>query len=165
MPTHTRGIASIDLDLGCMYELTDGTKGVVQPLGALYGSLNSPPFVKLSGDDRFGSPSGETVYVNLDRKDEIKRLLFFVFCADNTPAFARAQAVVTLVPNTGPWLTVSLDEQSPHACSCTVALIEHRKDELVVRHEGRYILGFQSDIDRLYGWGLRWGPGIKPSKS
>ncbi|MDQ0698925.1 uncharacterized protein involved in tellurium resistance [Streptomyces sp. W4I9-2] len=76
---HTQGVVNVDLDLGCMYELMDGTKGVVQPLGSLIGDLNGPPYVRLSGDDRFGAPSGETVYVNLDQRDQIKRLLFFVY--------------------------------------------------------------------------------------
>lgn len=50
---HTQGMVNVDLDLGCMYELTDGTKGVVQPLGNLLGDLNGPPYIRLSGDDRF----------------------------------------------------------------------------------------------------------------
>ena len=67
---HTQSMVNVDLDLGCLYELTDGTKGVVQPLGSFLGDLNEPPYVKLSGDDRFGSASGETIYVNLDHRDD-----------------------------------------------------------------------------------------------
>lgn len=81
---HTQGVVNVDLDLGCMYELKDGTKGVVQPLGNLIGDLNGPPYIRLSGDDRFGAPSGETVYVNLDQREQIKRLLFFVYIYDQT---------------------------------------------------------------------------------
>ncbi|WP_438488172.1 Tellurium resistance [Streptomyces sp. S186] len=62
-------VVNVDLDLACLYELQDGSKGVVQPLGDFLGDLNGPPFVKLSGDDRFGSGSGETLYVNLDHRD------------------------------------------------------------------------------------------------
>src|SRR5215218_8022984 len=29
---HTQGMVNVDLDLGCLYELADGSKGVVQPL-------------------------------------------------------------------------------------------------------------------------------------
>jgi uncharacterized protein involved in tellurium resistance len=79
-----------------MYELCDGTKGVVQPLGSFFGELNDPPYIKLSGDDRFGSASGETMYVNLDHRDAIKRLLVFVYIYDQTPAFDRTHAIVTL---------------------------------------------------------------------
>ena len=69
MQAHTQSMVNVDLDLGCMYELTDGTKGVVQPLGGFLGELNGAPYVKLSGDDRFGSGSGETIFVNLDHRE------------------------------------------------------------------------------------------------
>ena len=42
----------VDLDLGCLYELADGRKGVVQALGGAFGSLNSAPWIFLDGDDR-----------------------------------------------------------------------------------------------------------------
>ncbi len=83
---HTQSMVNVDLDLGCMYELADGTKGVVQPLGSFFGELNDPPYIKLSGDDRFGSGSGETIFVNLDHRDDFKRLLIFVYIYDQTPA-------------------------------------------------------------------------------
>ena len=47
-------VVNVDLDLAGLYELKDGTKGVVQPLGNFFGDLNAAPYVKLSGDDRFG---------------------------------------------------------------------------------------------------------------
>lgn len=161
---HTQGVVSVDLDLACMYEMVDGSKGVVQPLGNFFGGVNAPPYVKLSGDDRFGSPSGETVYVNLDHKDEIKRLLFFVYIYDNTPTFDRADALVTLFPSNGPRVEVALDESAPQARSCAVLLLEHEKGELMVRREVRYVYGFQSELDRLYGWGLQWGRGYKAGR-
>ena len=124
---HTQGVVNVDLDLACMYELTDGTKGVVQPLGNFLGDWNAPPFVKLTGDDRFGSPSGETIYVNLDHKDRIKRLLFFVYIYDGTPAFDRTHAILTLFPSNGPRVEVSLDQRAPQARSCAVLLWSTRR--------------------------------------
>ncbi|MBA0050009.1 Tellurium resistance [Streptomyces sp. AJS327] len=160
---HTQGVVNVDLDLACLYELEDGSKGVCQPLGGFYGDLHGPPYVKLTGDDRFGSPSGETLYVNLDHKDAIKRLLFFVYIYDNTPAFDRTSAVVTLVPSNGPQIEIALDEAAPQARSCAVLLMEKSKDELIVHREVRYVYGFQAELDRLYGWGLQWGRGYKTS--
>ena len=45
---------AIDLDLGCLLELTGGRVGVVQALGRVFGSFDQPPFIALSGDDRRG---------------------------------------------------------------------------------------------------------------
>ncbi|MFI9200535.1 Tellurium resistance [Streptomyces sp. NPDC053048] len=154
-------MVNVDLDLACMYELQDGSKGVVQPLGNLLGSVNSPPYVQLSGDDRFGSGSGETIYINMDHRDDFKRLLVFVYIYDGTPAFDRTHAMVTLYPGSGPRLEVSLHERAPEARSCAVVLIENVKGEIVVRRELKYVYGFQSELDRLYGWGLQWGRGYK----
>ena len=147
---HTQSMVNVDLDLGCMYELTDGTKGVVQPLGVFLGELNSPPYVKLSGDDRFGSGSGETIFVNLDHRDDIKRLLVFVYIYDQTPAFDRTHAIVTLYPSNGPRIEVGLDERHPQARSCAVVMIENVKNELMVRREVKFVYGFQAELDRLY---------------
>ncbi|MFJ8232427.1 Tellurium resistance [Streptomyces sp. NPDC094448] len=158
---HTQGMVNVDLDLGCLYELADGTKGVVQPLGGFLGSTNEPPYVKGSGDDRFGSGSGETIYVNLDHHAEIKRLLFFVYIYDQTPAFDRTHAIVTLYPSSGPRVIVELDERAPQARSCAVFSMENVKGQMIVRREVKFVYGFQAELDRLYGWGLQWGRGYK----
>lgn len=158
---HTQGVVNVDLDIGCLYELADGTKGVVQPLGSFFGDLNAPPYVKLSGDDRFGAPSGETIYVNLDQRESIKRLLVFAYIYDQTPAFDRTHAKVTLWPNNGPRIEIELDERAPQARSCAVVSIENVKGDIVVRREVRFVYGFQAELDRLYGWGLQWGRGYK----
>lgn len=158
---HTQGLANVDIDLACMYELADGTKGVVQPLGDLLGDFNAPPYIKLSGDDRFGTASGETIYVNLDQKDQFKRLLVFAYIYDGVPVFARANVVVTLVTSDGKNIEIGLTNPAPQSRSCAVALIEHHKGELVARREVKYVYGFQSEIDRLYGWGMSWGRGYK----
>ncbi|KJY43268.1 Tellurium resistance [Streptomyces sp. NRRL B-1568] len=154
-------MVNVDLDLACMYELQDGTKGVVQPLGNILGSINSPPYIQLSGDDRFGSGSGETIYINMDHRDDFKRLLVFVYIYDGTPAFDRTHAMVTLYPGNGPALEIPLHERAPEARSCAVVMIENVKGEIVVRREMRYVYGFQAELDRLYGWGLQWGRGYK----
>ncbi|MBU7599289.1 Tellurium resistance [Streptomyces sp. P38-E01] len=158
---HTQGMVNVDLDLACLYELKDGRKGVVQPLGDLLGDLNEPPYLKLTGDDRFGSGSGETLYINCDQSEQFSRLLIFVYVYDSTPAFERTNAIVTLVPSNGPQVEVKLTERAPQARSCAVMLIENKGGELVVRREVRYVYGFQADLDRLYGWGMTWGRGYK----
>ncbi|MCI3225922.1 Tellurium resistance, partial [Streptomyces sp. NP-1717] len=144
---HTQGVVNVDLDIGCMYELADGTKGVVQPLGGFFGSLNEAPYIKLSGDDRFGAPSGETIFINLDHREEIKRLLVFVYIYDRTPAFDRTHANVTLYPSNGPRVEIELDERAPQARSCAVFSMETVKGELVVRREVKFVYGFQAELD------------------
>ncbi|NYI06720.1 Tellurium resistance [Allostreptomyces psammosilenae] len=162
-----RAMVNIDLDLGCLWELADGSRGVVQPLGGLYGNLEEPPYVLLSGDVKAGGTSGETLSINLDKKDEIRRMLIFVYIYDGTPAFDRAHAKVTIRPTAGQGgLPVEIDllERAPQARSVAVALLENRGGRLLVRREMRYVYGFQGELDRLYGWGMAWGEGVKPAQ-
>jgi tellurite resistance protein TerA len=162
---HSQGVASIDFDLACLYELTDGSRGAVQTVGNLLGDFSAPPYIKLSGDDRFGTASGESIYVNLDHADAFKRLLVFVYIYDGVPAFDRADAVVTLVAADGTNIEIGLTDPPAGARACAVAMIEPHKGQLVARREVRYVYGFQSEIDRLYGWGMSWGRGAKPSRA
>ncbi|MFF7632016.1 Tellurium resistance [Kitasatospora sp. NPDC008050] len=155
------GAENVDLDLACMYELTDGTRGVVQPLGKFFGDLQHPPYIKLSGDDKYGAPSGETMYINLEKKDQFRRLLIFVYIYDGTPAFDQTHAQIQIVPPSGPRLEINLDERAAAARSCAVVLIENKDGELMARREVRYVHGFQSDLDRLYGFGMEWQRGYK----
>ncbi len=101
------------------------------------------------------------MYINLDHRDAIKRLLVFVYIYDQTPAFDRTHAIVTLYPSNGPHIEIGLDERHPQARSCAVVMIENVKGELVVRREVKFVYGFQGELDRLYGWGLQWGRGYK----
>src|ERR1700754_965637 len=47
--------AGIDLDLGCLWELRDGSRAVVQALGNSFGAIDDPPYVQLDKDDRSGT--------------------------------------------------------------------------------------------------------------
>ncbi len=152
----------IDLDLAALYELTDGSKGVVQALGNSFGNLDSPPYVKLDADDRTGSSdAGETLFVNLDHLAQIRRVLVFAFIYEGTPAWDQAKAVVTLFPVTGQPIEVVLDETRAGARTCAIAMLQNTGGDLTISREVRYIDGAQDALDAAYNWGLDWRPGRK----
>jgi tellurite resistance protein TerA len=156
------GGGGIDLDLGALYELTDGTKGVVQALGNMFGSLDSPPYAYLDGDDRSGSNvGGENLYVNLSESARIKRLLIFAFIYEGVPAFDQADGVVTITPASGAPITVRLDEQAGRSRMCAVALLTNTGGELALQREVRFIDGSQRALDEAYDWGMNWKAGRK----
>lgn len=154
--------AAIDLDLGCLYELADGRKGVIQALGNSFGSLEAAPYILLDGDDRSGaSTGGENLFVNLARLSELRRVLVFACIYEGASAFDQAQAVVTLTPATGAPIEVRLDETAGRSRMCAIALLESAGGELTVRREVRYIDGAQDALDAAYGWGMNWKAGRK----
>jgi tellurite resistance protein TerA len=156
------GQTGIDLDLGCLYELSDGRKGVVQALGNQFGSLDAPPYILLDGDDRSGENSGgENLFVNLAHAREIRRVLVFASIYEGASAFDQAHGVVTLTPATGAPIEVRLDETAGGSRMCAIALIDNSGGDLTVRREVRYIDGAQGALDRAYGWGMNWAPGRK----
>jgi tellurite resistance protein TerA len=157
------GPQGIDLDLACLWEFTDGSKGVVQALGnAFQAPYAGQPIIRLDGDDRSGSVSGgENMFIDLSRINEIRRILVFAFIYEGVPNWASADGVVTLYPSSGPEIEVRLDESDPSAPTCVIAMLENTGGELVVRREVQYIRGGQADVDRAYGWGMEWARGSK----
>lgn len=152
----------VDLDLGCLYELTDGSKGVVQALGNSFGSLSAAPWIKLDGDDRTGNVAGgENMSINLEQPGRFRRILIFAMIYEGAPNWAAVDGVVTLIPVNGPQVEVRLDATDQAARICAVAEFTNAGGDLVVQREVRYINGGQSMLDQAYGWGMNWSPGRK----
>ncbi|MEU9245587.1 TerD family protein [Streptomyces sp. NPDC048385] len=161
------GAGDLDLDLGALYELADGRKGVVQALGNAFGSLNRPPYIHLDGDDRTGAvSSGENLTVNLDHKQDFRRILVFVTIYRGASSFADLHATVTLRPQHGAAVDFSLDECTVPSTVCALALLTNTGGDLLVQREARYLVpergvSPQRTVDRAYGWGMNWTPGRK----
>ncbi|WP_282699868.1 TerD family protein [Streptomyces sp. CC219B] len=157
----------LDLDLCALYELSDGSKGVVQALGNAFGALHQPPFIHLDGDDRTGAvASGENLSVNLDHKQHFRRILVFVTIYEGARSFADLHATVTLTPQFGAPIDFSLDECTVPSTVCALALITNNGGDLVVQREARYLVpergvSPQRTVDYAYGWGMNWTPGRK----
>jgi tellurite resistance protein TerA len=157
----------LDLDLCALYELADGSKGVIQSLGNAFGALDRPPFIHLDGDDRTGAvASGENLTVNLDHTRDLRRILVFVTIYEGARSFADLKATVTLRPQHGAPVDFSLDECTVPSTVCALALITNTGDDLVVQREARYLVpergvSPQRTVDRAYGWGMNWTPGRK----
>ncbi|MFG2788343.1 TerD family protein [Streptomyces sp. NPDC048419] len=157
----------LDLDLCALYELSDGRKGVIQALGNAFGALHQPPYIHLDGDDRTGAvESGENLTINLDHKQDFRRILVFVTIYEGARSFADLHASVTLQPQFGAAIDFSLDECTVPSTVCALALITNTGGDLMVQREARYLVpergvSPQRTIDYAYGWGMNWTPGRK----
>jgi tellurite resistance protein TerA len=160
------GGGAIDLDLGCLYEYADGSKGVIQALGNAFRGQhslgNGQSIAWLDGDDRSGrNTGGENLLVDLQHTQQIRRILVFALIYEGVPNWGQADAVVTMFPAAGPQIEVRLDEHDPRARICAIAMIQNQGGQLVVNREVRYVHGGQDVLDRTYGWGMDWTPGRK----
>lgn len=150
----------IDLDLGCLYELADGGKGVVQALGKSWGRFDAAPYVELEGDDRTGDQAGgENMVVNGDRFDRIRRILVFAFIYEGVANWAQTDGVVTVRIPDQPVLEIRLDHGKPQAM-CAIAMIENDGGRIKVTKLVEYVREHR-ELDRRYGFGLHWKTGSK----
>ncbi len=156
------GNSGIDLDLGCLFELRDGSKGAVQALGNAFGSLSSPPFVSLDGDDRTGeSAAGENLRINGNRVADIKRILVYTFIYEGIANWQEADARVTIKYPGAEDIIIKMDEYNSQKIMCGLALLENQNNETFSVEKIVQFYDGHSDLDKAFRWGLEWVAGRK----
>jgi tellurite resistance protein TerA len=151
----------IDLDLGCLFEMADGSKSVVQALGNQYGAFNSSPYIHMAGDDRTGANvTGEFLYINGDHLRDLKRVCIFAFIYEGVASWGQADGIVTLTVPEHPPIEVRLDNHDNSKNMCAIAMLENDAGSLKITKLGEYFSG-HAELDKRYGWGMRWVAGSK----
>lgn len=151
--------AGADLDLGCMFVMQDGQKGVIQALGNSFGSDRFEPFILLDKDDRSGSSSdGENLIIF--RPDLIHTVVIFAFIYQGTSDFSRVNGRLTLKDPRGNEITVQLSNPDMRRTFCAIASIENVGGEVKITKEERYFKDHQ-EADQHFGFGFRWTAGSK----
>ena len=151
----------IDLDVGCLYEMENGSKGAVQALGNAFGEFRDAPFIQLMGDDRTGSVSdGEWLRINGKEWRQIRRVLVYAFIYEGAPNWQATDGVITLyIPGEAP-IEVRLSEEGGSKGMCAIALLENVGGSVRVNRKVEFFKG-HSDMDKAFGWGMRWAAGSK----
>ena len=156
------GSQQLDLDLGVIFELADGMgAGCIQALGRSFGAYNQPPFIELSGDDRTGAvAAGETIRVNGQYFDYIRRIGVFALIYEGAPNWAETDGVVRLNIPGQPEIEVRMDETGSRERLCGIATIDNVGGELKMSRLMRFYSSqkpFAEDI----GVYLQWTRGSK----
>jgi len=168
------GDQSVDLDLGCWYELRDGGKSCIDGLqfakgqgGAKnqvsrQGSYVQKPWIWHSGDDRSGSAAdGENMLINPQGAVDLKRVTVYCFIYDGAAKWADTNAVVTIKVPGNPDILVEMGKQYSGQKFCAIAEILFGEDnsmtvkKLVTFHNGH------AECDKAYNWGMQWRAGSK----
>jgi tellurite resistance protein TerA len=154
---------AVDLDLGCLYELSDGAKGCVQALGNAFGNYDAPPYILLDKDDRTGAVSeGENLRINPNMFDKFKRILVYAFIYEGAANWQEVDGVVTVKYPEHEDFAVHLDEYGSQKTLCGIALFEKNPQtgEFDVKKLVEFF-GDQADLDKAFKWGMRWSVGTK----
>ena len=155
------GDKGIDLDLGCLFDMQDGRKGSVQPLGDAFGAFDSPPYIFHLGDDRTGAQSqGENMKINLAHLSQLKRVLIYAYIYEGVPNWAGTDAVVTVKVPGHPVVEVPMGSQQDSRGFCAITLLEFEGGEIKVTKLVTFHNGHR-ECDQTYQWGLKWVAGSK----
>lgn len=164
--------SAIDLDLGCFYEMRDGSKMLIDGLQFSHGrggdrnqqtrqgSYTKAPYIWHYGDVRSGG-SGETIAVNPIGVNDIKRIIVYTFIYDGAARWAETDAVVKVSVPGAETVEVKMGQQHSNKKFCAIAQLDFNGDnsitvkKLVTFHNGH------TDCDKAYGWGFNYSPGSK----
>jgi len=152
---------AVDLDLGCLFELADGRKGVVQALGNVFGDFDDAPWIELSGDDRTGDVAdGETLRINGAHWAGIRRICIFANIYDGAPNWQKTDGAVLVTMPDQPPIGVRMTDGRNDKRLCGVVMLENDGGRLKATRLVEYVRD-QEELDRRFGWGLRWVAGRK----
>lgn len=166
------GSSAIDLDLGCFYELNDGSKSVIDGLQFAQGQggprnkytrqgrYTDKPWVWHSGDDRSGAGEGENILVNPAGMTDLKRIVVYCFIYEGVAKWDQTNAVVTVKVSGSPDIVVEMGQQYSPQMFCAIAEILFSEESITVKklvtfHDGH------GECDKAYNWGMKWTAGSK----
>jgi tellurite resistance protein TerA len=152
----------VDLDIGCFYEMQDGTRGCVQAFGEKFGNYNAPPFIVLSGDERSGEAKGidEHLLVNGAYWNKIKRILVYMYIYEGAPNWAKINPrVIVDIPGEED-MVVTLGAKNDTLAVCAIAGLENVRGGVKLTNHTEYFPG-HAEMDRAFGFGLPWADGKK----
>ncbi|MBI1300710.1 MAG: Tellurium resistance protein TerA [Alphaproteobacteria bacterium] len=152
----------VDLDLGCLYELQDGTRGSLQAFGQKFGSYDKSPYIYLSEDERTGNKDGddEFLLINGQKWSEIKRILLYIYIYKGAARWSeiKPQIVVDIPGEDDFYVTLNAHDDALDICA--VAQLENVRNGIKLTNKTEYFPGHE-EMDRAFGFGLQWGDGKK----
>lgn len=162
---------SVDLDLGCFYELCDGSKMLIDGVQFSHGRggnrdqqtrqgcYTKAPFIWHNGDLREGGT--ERISVNPAAINDIKRIIVYTFIYEGAAKWAETDAVIHVSVPGAEEVEVKMGQQTTDKKFCAIAELDFSGDgtitvkKLVTFHNGH------SYCDKTYGWGFKYSPGSK----
>jgi len=152
----------VDLDVGCLYEMQDGTRGALQAFGEKFGSINKPPFIALSEDERTGDSEGndEHLTINGAHWRDVKRVLVYLYIYKGAMNWSELKPQLVIdVPGEND-LYVTLKHHNDALDLCAVGELENVRGGIRLTNRTEYFPGHQ-EMDRAFGFGLDWADGKK----
>jgi uncharacterized protein involved in tellurium resistance len=152
----TRAPSAGDLAIGAVYQLDDGTEGIVQSLG---DALSGPAGVALPVLRLKRRPEGELLTVDLRRVTDLRRALVYGYSP--TTAALAWQGVVVVGTYGGARIEVPIDRE-PFTGTVALLTIYNVGGELVLRSEMEPFAGPPETAAVAFDYHLPWLEGRRP---
>lgn len=165
---------AVDLDLGCFYELRNGTKNLIDGLQFSHGRggdrhhvtrqgcYDNVPWIWHQGDDRgIDASSGEKILVNPAGINKIKRIIVYTFIYEGVAKWSDTNAVVKVKVPGNEDIIVEMGKQSSSKPLCAIAQLDFGGDSSITVKKLVTFHNSHSDCDKVYGWGFNYVPGSK----
>lgn len=152
----------VDLDLGCLYELKDGTRGAVQAFGNMFGAEDSPPYIHHTGDERTGDTTGmdEKLVIKGAHWENIERMLIYAYVYNGPTNWALIKPEARIdVPGCTPMIVTPAIARDDLPI-CALATIHNLDGGVRLTNHSEYFSSHPA-MDRAYGFGLHWEDGQK----
>lgn len=154
------GAKPIDLDLCALIKYRNNNIYAIQALGNRFGEYERFPYLFLDGDDRAGTiSSGENLYINGDKWDEIERIVIFAAIYDGAPSWSATDGVVTIKIPQQPEIEVRLSDGSNHRL-CAILELKNDTGSIKANREVRYFDDLRK-LDKHYRFGFEIVAGSK----
>ena len=163
---------AVDLDLGCFYEMRNGKKMLIDGLQFSHGRggnrhqvtrqgcYDQAPYIWHQGDVRDGG-SGETIIVNPNGVNQIKRIIVYTFIYEGVAKWSETNAVVKVKVPGSEDVVVEMGQQSSNKRFCAIAQLDFGTDNSITVKKLVTFHDSHSDCDKVYGWGFNYSPGSK----
>ena len=102
---------------------------------------------------------GEWLRINGRYWSQIRRVVVFAFIYDGVPNWAATDGVITVYVPDQPPIEIQLTEGQPLGM-CGVVELSNQQGTLQVQRHVQYVKG-HPELDRAFGFGLRWKAGSK----
>ncbi len=152
----------VDIDLGCLYEMEDGSRGCIQAFGEMMGNYDAHPYIRLSGDERTGDADGDDEHLELNgvHWPRFKRVLVYVYIYHGAPNWSVLRPQIQVrVPDENPMI-VTPDAHMDELAVCAIAMMENVRGGIRLTNHTEYFPG-HNEMDRAFGFGLQWADGKK----
>jgi tellurite resistance protein TerA len=152
----------VDLDLGCLYELADGSRGAIQGFGEEFGAHDKPPYIFLPRDERTGDRRGddEILIINGRRWAEIRNILLYIYIYEGAPDWAAVRPQVHVNVPEEPPMVITPHVRSTDMPVCAIAQLENVRGGIRLTHHSEYFADHNS-MDNAFGYGIAWAEGGK----